>query len=196
MLLSSTFHSSSICVEFSCMRDSSPDCTKEMHLLYKGLHKYTERRKEKGRCCMKNTFSKTQPFWLKIIPCLCQYVFHFTFPILVWIVCKYSLCITQTEWKQIRMLHIIRECKLSHNGQSPKHPKALLRIGNRFLSFCFQEMKAFLCTQISLAMINKVVTLGLKAHHYYLKIKQNKRNLSWLRPHKQKVWHDFLKKNK
>lgn len=145
---------------------------------------------------MKNTFSKTQPFWLKIIPCLCQYVFHFTFPILVWIVCKYSLCITQTEWKQIRMLHIIRECKLSHNGQSPKHPKALLRIGNRFLSFCFQEMKAFLCTQISLAMINKVVTLGLKAHHYYLKIKQNKRNLSWLRPHKQKVWHDFLKKNK
>lgn len=39
------------------------------------------------------------------------------------------------------MLHVIRECKLSYEGQSPKHPKASLRIGNRFLVFSFQEMK-------------------------------------------------------
>ena len=39
------------------------------------------------------------------------------------------------------MLHIIRERKLSYDGQSPKHPKASPRIGNRFLSFSFQEMK-------------------------------------------------------
>jgi len=61
--------------------------------------------------------------------------------ILVWFVLKYSLCISQTETNQIRMLHIIRERKLSYDGQSPKHPKASPRIGNRFLSFSFQEMK-------------------------------------------------------
>lgn len=39
------------------------------------------------------------------------------------------------------MLYIIRECKLSYDGQSPKHPKALLKTGKRFLSFPFQERK-------------------------------------------------------
>lgn len=150
MLVSSAFRSSSICVGHSCTRDSLPDRAKKLHLLYKGLHKtFTWKGKDKGRCSMKNTFTKTQPSWLKIIPCLCQYVFHFTFPILVWILCKYSLCITQTERKQVRTLYIIKECKLSHNGQSIL---SILKLYQELeIDFCllvFRKWKIFVTTDI------------------------------------------------
>lgn len=59
------------------------------------------------------------------------------------------------------MLHIIRECKLSYEGQSPKHPKASLRIGNRFPVFSFQEMKGKSFLILDILGIDRAVTVGL-----------------------------------
>lgn len=53
------------------------------------------------------------------------------------------------------MLHILRKYELNCDGQSTKRSKALLRIGNGFLSFSFQEMKGKFISVLNIHGIDK-----------------------------------------
>lgn len=61
-------------------RNSSPNHSKKKNISFAKVYLSVCKGQEKGKYCMKNAFSRTKAFWLKIAPHLYQCVFHFTFP--------------------------------------------------------------------------------------------------------------------